>query len=111
MSTVKELYRNLYEDKDDNADVTFLVHGEELKAHKIIVSGRSEMLKAMLNFPAPPVDPRYPVNDEVIQANDFKQFLKFLYLDECDVNYTNIGALLHISEMYLVPLLKAKCLE
>uniref|UniRef100_A0A914Z7A7 BTB domain-containing protein n=1 Tax=Panagrolaimus superbus TaxID=310955 RepID=A0A914Z7A7_9BILA len=111
MSTAKETYQNLYENKNDDADVTFLVHGEEIKAHKIIVTDRSEMLKTMINFPVPPEDGRYLITDELIQANDFKEFLKFLYLDECEIDYINIGALLHMSEMYLVPLMKQKCME
>jgi hypothetical protein len=104
-------YENLYLNTDDDADTTFLVHGQEVKAHKCIIIKRSEALKAMINSDLAPADGRHVIADEKINAEDFKEFLKFLYLDNCDVGYNNLGALLHMSDMYLVPYLKQYCLE
>jgi hypothetical protein len=105
------VYENLYLNTDDDADTTFLVHGQEVKAHKCIIAKRSEVLKAMINSDLAPADGRHVIADEKIKVEDFKEFLRFLYLDNCDLGYHNLGALLHMSDMYLVPLLKLYCLE
>uniref|UniRef100_A0A914QHA8 BTB domain-containing protein n=1 Tax=Panagrolaimus davidi TaxID=227884 RepID=A0A914QHA8_9BILA len=105
------VYENLYLNTDDDADTTFLVHGQEVKAHKCIIAKRSEALKAMINSDLAPADGRHVIADEKIKVEDFKEFLRFLYLDNCDVGYNNLGALLHMSDMYLVPYLKKYCME
>uniref|UniRef100_A0A914QB33 BTB domain-containing protein n=1 Tax=Panagrolaimus davidi TaxID=227884 RepID=A0A914QB33_9BILA len=105
------VYENLYLNTDDDADTTFLVHGQEVKAHKCIIAKRSEALKVMINSDLAPADGRHVIADEKIKVEDFKEFLRFLYLDNCEVGYNNLGALLHMSDMYLVPFLKLYCLE
>uniref|UniRef100_A0AC35F982 BTB domain-containing protein n=1 Tax=Panagrolaimus sp. PS1159 TaxID=55785 RepID=A0AC35F982_9BILA len=104
-------YEKLYLNTDDDADTIFLVHGQEVKAHKCIIIKRTEALKAMINSDLAPADGRHVISDEKIKVKDFKEFLKFLYLDNCDVGYNNLGALLHMSDMYLVPYLKQYCMK
>uniref|UniRef100_A0A914QV17 BTB domain-containing protein n=1 Tax=Panagrolaimus davidi TaxID=227884 RepID=A0A914QV17_9BILA len=87
-------------------DVTFLFNEKELYAHSFVLWTASEIFETMLfgvwakNEPIPITSHSY---------DDFKEFLTFLYLGQCNINMENIMALVDLSESYNVQILKEKC--
>uniref|UniRef100_A0AC35FUY8 BTB domain-containing protein n=1 Tax=Panagrolaimus sp. PS1159 TaxID=55785 RepID=A0AC35FUY8_9BILA len=110
-SMVKEM-EELFISKD-GADVTFIVHGKEVKAHKIIVTTRSPVFKTMIEGAMAPEDQRHLINDPKITVEDFEKFLKFLYTDKNDSPFqkADIKAMIHLGSFYDVPFLLKKCTQ
>lgn len=70
---------------DKTKDVTFVVCGQRIPAHKIILSSRSDVFDAMLFGKCEEIEGKeIELNDTSIES--FKLFLKFIYLDEFDSN-------------------------
>uniref|UniRef100_A0A914QPV1 BTB domain-containing protein n=1 Tax=Panagrolaimus davidi TaxID=227884 RepID=A0A914QPV1_9BILA len=92
-----EVMEELFISKD-GADVTFIIHGKEVKAHKIIVTSRSPVFKTMIEGSMAPEDQRHLINDPTITAEDFEKFLKFLYTDKIDYPFqkADIKAVIHL---------------
>uniref|UniRef100_A0AC35EWF9 BTB domain-containing protein n=1 Tax=Panagrolaimus sp. PS1159 TaxID=55785 RepID=A0AC35EWF9_9BILA len=97
----------------DGADVTFIVHGKEVKAHKLIVTTRSPVFKTMIEGSMAPEDQRHLINDPKITVEDFEKFLKFLYSDKNDYPFqkADIKAMIHLGSFYDVPFLLKKCTQ
>uniref|UniRef100_A0AC34G0C4 BTB domain-containing protein n=1 Tax=Panagrolaimus sp. ES5 TaxID=591445 RepID=A0AC34G0C4_9BILA len=93
----------------DGTDVTFVIHGKELHAHKLIVTARSPVFKAMIEGPMAPADQRHLINDPKISFGDFEIFLQFLYTDELDMEKSRVKALLHLGSFYNVPYFIEQC--
>uniref|UniRef100_A0A914PJC9 BTB domain-containing protein n=1 Tax=Panagrolaimus davidi TaxID=227884 RepID=A0A914PJC9_9BILA len=108
--TLNEAFKNLFETKKCS-DITFVVHGKELQAHKIVLSSRSSVFEAMINSDLAPKDGKHLIEDPKITFQDFENFLKFLYTDKCEMTAENIENLLHLSNFYAVRFLADKCIE
>lgn len=73
------------------SDVEIEVNGESLKAHKCILTARSEKFRAMLLSEAVSemVEQRtnkVQINNKALTLETFKQMLKWLYMGECAVS-------------------------
>uniref|UniRef100_A0AC35FX54 BTB domain-containing protein n=1 Tax=Panagrolaimus sp. PS1159 TaxID=55785 RepID=A0AC35FX54_9BILA len=88
---IQQLQQSL--DSAEDYDITFIVDGEEIHAHKYILKLRSLFMKEKLS--------RFPIENrerKIIirngKAQDFKSFLSFLYTDDCDLSDLNVEMLL-----------------
>uniref|UniRef100_A0AC35G3H6 BTB domain-containing protein n=1 Tax=Panagrolaimus sp. PS1159 TaxID=55785 RepID=A0AC35G3H6_9BILA len=69
-------------DSKEGSDVTFIVHT------KI----------TMIKGPMAPANQQHEITDPDIEFDDFNNFLKFLYIEKCEVTCENVQALLHLSK-------------
>uniref|UniRef100_A0A914QVC3 BTB domain-containing protein n=1 Tax=Panagrolaimus davidi TaxID=227884 RepID=A0A914QVC3_9BILA len=100
----------IYFSKKD-ADVTFIVHGNEIKAHKFILVNRSPVFKAMLEGPMAPEDQRHLINDPKVNPDEFDDFLYFLYTDRLNILKDEFKGMIHLGHFYQVPFLIEKCTD
>uniref|UniRef100_A0A914XY29 BTB domain-containing protein n=1 Tax=Panagrolaimus superbus TaxID=310955 RepID=A0A914XY29_9BILA len=107
LSTAYEL---VFESKE-GADVTFIIDKKELQAHQFVLITRSPVLKAMIKGPMAPSNQRHSIDDPKVTYEDFNNFLKFIYTDQCEINAANAEVLLHLSHMYDVPFLFETCVN
>lgn len=92
---------------DDHCDVILVVQNQEIKVHKLILSARSPVFKAMLSVDMKEKrESRIVIPDIHFEA--VKEFIKFLY--SAQLNTTNYAKdLLILSEMYQIIDLKEAC--
>uniref|UniRef100_A0AC34FXS3 BTB domain-containing protein n=1 Tax=Panagrolaimus sp. ES5 TaxID=591445 RepID=A0AC34FXS3_9BILA len=95
----------------EGADVTFVVHGQELRAHKLFLIARSPVFKAMIEGPLAPADQRHLIDDPEITFVDFEKFLRFLCTDELQMHRSNVKAFFHLANFYDVPYLLRRCVR
>jgi hypothetical protein len=88
--------KHLFETKE-GADITFVVHGEDIPAHKFIAY-RSPFLKGMMGSDLAPLNGKHAIDDPDFTVSDFKNFLKFLYTDDCDMDDCNLVTLLRFGK-------------
>ena len=99
-----------------NADVLFLVEGERMKAHSLILSTRSEVFNKQLNS-GMLESASYQINVKDCDAATFRVFLQFLYTDDLKVVETTlkepctqcIRKLLAVSHKYQASRLQLWC--
>uniref|UniRef100_A0A914PTY0 BTB domain-containing protein n=1 Tax=Panagrolaimus davidi TaxID=227884 RepID=A0A914PTY0_9BILA len=108
--SLNEAFKNLFDTKKFS-DITFVVHGKELQAHKIVLLTRSTVFEAMFNSNLKTKDGKHSIEDPEITYEDFENFLKFLYTDNCKIVEENIKKMLHLSDFYAVKFLADKCIE
>eukprot|EP01006_Ploeotia_vitrea_P037084 TRINITY_DN66089_c4_g1_i1.p1 TRINITY_DN66089_c4_g1~~TRINITY_DN66089_c4_g1_i1.p1 ORF type:complete len:592 (-),score=324.52 TRINITY_DN66089_c4_g1_i1:221-1996(-) len=91
--------------QEELSDVTFVVEGERVFAHRLVLATRSEVFRAML-YPAEQLPLVIEVQDTKLDA--FKLLLTYLYTDRADL--TGPAALfgaLHVSRKYCIEGLRA----
>jgi len=89
-------------------DVSFIVDGKEIKAHKAILSARSPVFAAMLlSGMKESAENRVEIDD--IAPDIFEALLRFIYTDRIDLTTINTKDLLAAANKYLLPLLKFQC--
>uniref|UniRef100_A0AC34FDK8 BTB domain-containing protein n=1 Tax=Panagrolaimus sp. ES5 TaxID=591445 RepID=A0AC34FDK8_9BILA len=106
-SLIQSLYKAFKEQAD--CDITFIVKDEDIKAHKFMISLRSEVLKTMLNNKLSYENDKIVIKDPEVEAEDFRQFLQYLYTDNCEISESIVKVLLHLGHMYVVPSLLESC--
>eukprot|EP00096_Caligus_rogercresseyi_P011022 TRINITY_DN4202_c0_g1_i4.p1 TRINITY_DN4202_c0_g1~~TRINITY_DN4202_c0_g1_i4.p1 ORF type:complete len:275 (-),score=4.69 TRINITY_DN4202_c0_g1_i4:104-928(-) len=93
---------------DVMSDVIFTFEHEadrELSAHKFILSIGSPEFKEMFTD-----ETKKEVAISHTELDAFKEFLRYLYTDECYITIENAGAILNCSRKYKIPLLTRKCI-
>uniref|UniRef100_A0A914PVV9 BTB domain-containing protein n=1 Tax=Panagrolaimus davidi TaxID=227884 RepID=A0A914PVV9_9BILA len=109
----KPIFQRLYDSKEYD-DLTFIVSRKEVFANETIVKMRSSVLKARIENPERIPNGRILLDDQ--NLDDFKQFLKFLYLNDCEITSRNFVGLIRIrnskvsGKKYDVPSLSKKCM-
>nr|XP_022308337.1 BTB/POZ domain-containing protein 2-like [Crassostrea virginica] len=108
-SPLAECVRKMYENRENNGDVTIRVakEGVEIKAHRFILVCRSTVLSTML-------EDKDDITTDVLTVNDvkkvtFEQFLEFLYTDKTIVTMENIEELLLCADRFKTKLLIELC--
>ena len=96
-------------DNPASADVTFLVQGEPIKAHKNILTVRCDYFQKMFQS-----DTQEKASDEVqvpdVKPDVFKGMLQFLYSDSQPKNFVEIALdLLLVADKYCLADLKKFC--
>ena len=98
------------------SDVTFRIKENTIPAHKFVLASRSSVFFAMLYGPAANLGKdTKEVVPEVITITDcqnrecFLEFLRFLYTDNCGINWSNVFTLMPLADKYFVQGLLNAC--
>ena len=106
------LQRNAYMfDNELMSDVSFTC-GESRRifhAHKYVLATSSAVFFAMFYGEIPPKE--FPIRIEDAQDESFKEFLRFLYTDDCKITAENAIGVLYLAKKYLISSLAEKCCE
>ena len=106
------LQRNAYMfDNELMSDVSFTC-GESRRifhAHKYVLATSSAVFFAMFYGEIPPK--QYPIRIEDAEEESFKEFLRFLYTDDCKITAENAIRVLYLAKKYLISSLGEKCCE
>ena len=106
------LQRNAYMfDNELMSDVSFTC-GESRRifhAHKYVLATSSAVFFAMFYGEIPPKE--FPIRIEDAEEESFKQFLRFLYTDDCKITAENAIRVLYLAKKYLISPLAEKCCE
>ena len=106
------LQRNAYMfDNELMSDVSFTC-GESrciFHAHKYVLATSSAVFFAMFYGEMPPKE--FPIRIEDAQDESFKEFLRFLYTDDCKITAENAIGVLYLAKKYLISSLAEKCCE
>ncbi len=93
-------YSKLYE-RMEYTDVIFSIYDKEIKAHKCVLSAKSEYFEKMFASPMKGHEEKNIIKlDNNINSNSFNQFIKFLYTNDIVVDQTNFIDLVCLSDMY-----------
>ena len=106
------LQRNAYMfDKELMSDVSFTC-GESRRifhAHKYVLATSSVVFFAMFYGELPPKE--FPIRIEDAEEESFKEFLRFLYTDDCKITAENAIRVWYLAKKYLISSLAQKCCE
>ena len=106
------LQRNAYMfDNELMSDVSFTC-GESRRifhAHKYVLATSSAVFFAMFYGGIPPKE--FPIRIEDAEEESFKEFLRFLYTDDCKITAENAIEVLYLAKKYLISSLAKKCCE
>lgn len=106
-SRMLESQRSMFEE-DCYKDIQFLIDGESVKAHRIIITARCSVMKAMLTHDTKEnQDGIVEITDSEMPA--FKTFLKYLYTDEIENIEVYAEKLIALADKYDMQCLKNKC--
>lgn len=99
-------YENLYLSVDE-ADIWFVIDGERIPGHKLILSAGSPWFKAMFTGSLPE---QGDVNlSETATVAEFKEFLQFFYLHDIQLTMANIDGVLNLAKQSMVDDLFLEC--
>ena len=106
------LQRNAYMfDNELMSDVSFTC-GESRRifhAHKYVLATSSAVFFAMFYGEIPPKE--FPIHIEDAEEESFKEFLRFLYADDCKITAENAIGILYLAKKYLISSLAEKCCQ
>ena len=106
------LQRNEYMfDNELMSDVSFTC-GESRRifhAHKYVLATSSAVFFAMFYGEIPPKE--FPIRIEDAEEESFKEFLRFLYTDDCKITVELAIGVLYLAKKYLISSLAEKCCE
>ena len=98
-------------DNELMSDVSFTC-GESRRmfhAHKYVLATSSAVFFAMFYGEIPPKE--FPIRIEDAEEESFKEFLRFLYTDDCKIIAENAIGVLYLAKKYLISSLAEKCCE
>ena len=106
------LQRNAYMfDNELMSDVSFICEESRriFHAHKYVLATGSAVFFAMFYGEIRPKE--LPIRIEDAEEESFKEFLRFLYTDDCKITTENAIGVLYLAKKYLISSLAEKCCE
>ena len=91
------------------SDISFIIAGQEIKAHRTILSVKSPVFAAMFK---PGIQEEITDRIDIpagISPDIFNELLRFIYTDRVQLTKSNAEPLLAASNQYSIPLLQYKC--
>lgn len=95
---IKKMVEQLYTDRDQIGDITFIVEAERIRAHRNVLAALSPKYKAQFYGPNPDQD---EILIPTISASAFKEFLQFFYKDRVNFTMDNIETVLDLAQQSL----------
>jgi len=106
-SSLSQNLEQLFNNRKET-DVSFIIKGKEIKAHKAILLARSPVFAAMMESGMKEsIENRIKIND--ITPDTFEALLRFVYTDRVDLGRLDVQDLLVAANKYMLPLLKLEC--
>lgn len=106
MATTSNLANKMYLEREKTGDVKFIVESEHIHAHRSVLAAISPKYEAQF-YGSTPDDGDIHVND--ISAAAFKEFIKFIYLEDATLTLGNIEDILNIAKQSLIEYIVTKC--
>ena len=106
------LQRNAYmSDNELMSDVSFTCRESRrtFHAHKYVLATSSAVFFAMFYGEIPLKE--FPIHIEDAEEESFKEFLRFLYTDDCKITAENAIGVLYLAKKYFISSLAEKCCE
>lgn len=92
--------------KDDiESDITFIVQGKEVKAHRVVALSQGGLLKDLL---LPKRENVIRLSDE-ISPDNFETILQYIYTDKCDISDQNLFGVNHVAKILRLEALERYC--
>lgn len=107
MRTTSLIANKLYADRGKTGDIKFLVEGEVIWAHKSVLAAISPKYEAQFYSSQQPDDDEVHVED--ISPAAFEEFIKFCYIEDCDLTIDIIEEILNLSKQCLINHFVTKC--
>lgn len=92
-------------DHEVEGDVTFVVGGEEIRAHRYMLISRSAVFQSQLTHQRMSQE----IQVEDIEPHIFKKMLQFIYTDDVDFNFSSAMKLFKAASKYGIEDLKKLC--
>lgn len=107
MRTTSLLANKLYADREKTGDIAFYVGSERIMAHKSVLAALSPMYEAQFYSSKEPDDGELLVVNTSPEA--FKEFIKYCYIEDCDLSIDIIEELLGMAKQSLLDHFVTKC--
>lgn len=107
MSSKSLMATKLYAEREKTGDITFIVDLERIKAHKCVLAALSPKYEAQFYGNQQPEDNEVYVED--ISPAAFEEFIKFCYIEDCDLSIVSIEELLDLAKQSLMTHFVTKC--
>jgi len=93
---------------DSTLDFTFVIHGEIVKSHRLVLLSSSSVFKNMITDC---LGEKFVISigDPLITSKNFRSFIQFLYLKRVIVTVQNCFELCYLANIYDVPSLLIHC--
>lgn len=104
-----ERFRSLYLNPA-GADVWFVFDGERIPAHKLILTTMSPWLNTMF-FGSLPENKEVHMTEVNASIGAFKEFLRFIYMDQANLTMENIEGVIHLAKQSLSDHIFNECEE
>ncbi|XP_031623235.1 BTB/POZ domain-containing protein 3-like isoform X2 [Contarinia nasturtii] len=98
----------LYHNKDETGDVTFIVESKRIRAHRCVLASISPKYKAQFYGPQPDKD---DIIVKDISADEFDTFLQYFYVGDVALTAENIDSILSFSKQTLVDGFERECVS
>jgi hypothetical protein len=86
------------------SDITFIVEGKEIKAHKIILSSRCKDFREIFSGEHP-----NPILISNFKFDDFFHFLEYVYSDSIVLSSQNVSSIVELARSYHFKHLELVC--
>lgn len=104
----QQTMEQLYLDKDETGDVTFIVGFEKIRAHKCVLAAVSPKYKAQFYGLLPD---RGEIVVKDVSASAFEEFLEFFYLKSPGLTAANVEGVLSLAKQSLVEEFVEECIS
>ncbi|XP_069687912.1 kelch-like protein diablo [Periplaneta americana] len=104
------LLQNLFELQDSGSlcDVTLCVNGDEIKAHKVILSSASPYFRAMFTSGLKETK-QDCIEMHEVEFSALKDIIRFFYTTEIEVTEDNVYNLMEVTDLLQVSAVRAAC--
>ena len=106
---MKGKFRCMYLNTDMH-DVEFIINGEAVGAHKVVLAISSPVFSEMFKSTATVGKTTIDIED-FTSVDAFREFIKFIYLEEADITMDNVFPLVYLSKHYNIPNLEMICIS
>lgn len=108
LGSTKKTLEQLYLDRNETGDVTFLVDSQRIRAHRWVLAAASPKYKAQFYGLRPDENEILIPN---VSAAAFNEFLQFFYKDSVTLTLENIEAVLDMAKQSLVDEFVVNCVR
>lgn len=106
--STKQTLDQLYLDRDETGDITFIVDSQRIRAHRWVLAAASPKFKAQF-YGSHPDGSEIPLPN--VSASAFDEFLQFFYKESITLTIENIETVLDLAKQSLVDEFVTNCIN